>query len=46
MLKLTNIYKSYWQADSEVEILKKCSMLTGVFLTGPAEKAFAGEIEL
>ena len=30
----------------EVEILKKCSMLTGVFLTGPAEKAFAGEIEL
>ena len=30
----------------EVEILKKCSMLTGVFLTGPAEKAFSGEIEL
>ena len=30
----------------EVEILKKCSMLSGVFLTGPAEKAFSGEIEL
>lgn len=30
----------------EVEILKKCSMLSGVFLTGPAEKAFAGETEL
>jgi len=30
----------------EVEILKKCSMLSGVFLTGPAEKAFAGEIEM
>ena len=30
----------------EVEILKKCSMLKGVFLTGPAEKAFGGEIDL
>ena len=30
----------------EVEILKECSILKGVFLTGPAEKAFAGEIEL
>ena len=29
----------------EVEILKKCSMLTGVYLTGPAEQAFSGEIE-
>ena len=29
----------------EVEILKKCSMLTGVCLTGPAEQAFSGEIE-
>ncbi|WP_029451352.1 ABC transporter ATP-binding protein [Carnobacterium maltaromaticum] len=26
MLKLTNIYKSYWQADSEVEILKNINL--------------------
>ena len=28
----------------EVEILKECGMLKGIFLTGPAETVFAGEI--
>ena len=30
----------------EVEILKECSMLRGVNLTGPAEQAFAGELDV
>ena len=30
----------------EVEILKECSMLKGVNLTGPAEQAFAGELDV
>ena len=30
----------------EVEILKDCGMLQGVFLTGPAETAFIGEISV
>lgn len=30
----------------KVEILKNCSILKGVFLTGPAETAFAGEISV